>query len=595
MNPPQSPPTAPVKNRVLEAALFHRRELRSAAALSFAVGLLMLVPSWYMFEVYGRVLNSRNVETLWWLVLMVLGTYLVVELLDLARARQLYQVGVGMERKLRSRLFDNVFEANLRKMPGGTLQPFNDLKTLREFLSSPALTAVLDMPAAIICLVLLFVLSPWLGLVGLAGMLMQGWLVLLTERRTMPLLNKATEAGGMAQVYAMNTMGRAPVIESMGMLPDIHARWHRMQNKALNLQASASDYAGTTSAIAKLIQVMQGSILLGAACLIMLEGKLLGGAGMVIVASIIGGRALQPLAQLVPNWRTVIQARDSLARMNNMFAQHGDPEHAMELPSPRGLLTVENAIASAPGSQAPILRGVSFHARPGEVTGVIGPSASGKTTLARLLVGVWPCLAGKVRLDGADVYAWDKRELGPHVGYLPQNIELFDGTVAENIARFGTVDMDQVRAAARLVGLEAILDQLPEGFDTVIGADGTVLSGGQRQRLGLARALYGNPQLVVLDEPNSSLDEAGEQQLLAALAALKARRATVIAITHRTNLLQVVDNLLVLKDGQVALFGPRNDVLQALKGGGEPPRPGGAAPAQQPQPVQIRRASGAPL
>lgn len=590
--PPTAAPVA-IPNRVLQTALAQRRELRSAASISFANGLLMLVPSWYMFEVYGRVLNSRNVETLWWLLLMVLGVYVVVELLEVARARQLHRVGTAVETKLRRRLFDNAFDANLRKMPGGSLQPFNDLKTVREFAASPALTAMLDMPAAIICLGLLFVLSPWLGIVGLAGMLIQGWLVLLTERRTMPLLSKATDAGSMAQAYAMSTLHRAPVIESMGMLPDIHARWYRLQGKALNLQASASDYAGTTSAIAKLVQNMQGSILLGAACLIMLEGKLLGGAGMVIVASIIGGRALQPLAQLVPHWRTVIQARQATARLNSMFAQHAEPEESMALPAPNGLLTVENAIASAPGSQAPILRGVAFQVRPGEILGVVGPSASGKTTLARLLVGVWPCLAGKVRLDGADVYAWDKAELGPHVGYLPQTIELFDGTVAENIARFGTVDMDKVRSAARLVGLEEILDGLPEGFNTPIGADGTVLSGGQRQRLGLARALYGDPQLVVLDEPNSSLDEAGEQQLLAALAHLKSRNATVIAITHRTPLLQAVDLMLVLKDGQVALFGPRNEVLQKIRSAVEASKPGAPGPANALPTVPIRRSAGA--
>ncbi|MBI5259523.1 MAG: type I secretion system permease/ATPase [Burkholderiales bacterium] len=567
---------------IREALLSQRRLYVHAAWISLVTGLLGLAPSWYMFEVYGRVLNSRNVTTLNMLLLMVVGVYIVMELLELVRGRLLYRAGEAVDRQLRARLFDVVFDANLRKLPGGTTQPFNDLKTLRDFLSTPAVTSVMDIPAALICLVLLFLMSPWLGVMALIGALLQVGLAVMTERRTMPLLTGAMTASIQAQSYAGSSLRNAQVIESMGMLGQIHRRWMRMQRSFLAKQAEASDYGGISATAAKLIQSMQGSLLLGAACLLVLENSLWGGGGMMIVASILGGRVLAPLAQLVAQWRLVVGVRDAHGRLNQLFLKASQPVAGMPLPPPKGALSVESVVAGAPGSPLPILRGVQFAARPGEVVGVIGPSAAGKSTLARLLVGIWPAASGKVRLDGADVYAWNKAELGPHIGYLPQFIELFDGTVAENIARFGTVDMAQVRLATDQVGLTDTIEALPQGFDTRIGDEGAVLSGGQRQRLGLARAVYGNPSFVVLDEPNSNLDEAGEKALLLLLQGLKARGATAVVITHRTTLLSAVDKLLVLNEGQTAAFGPRDDVLAALKKANEQARAQLAPAAQRP-------------
>ena len=317
---------------------------------------------------------------------------------------------------------------------------------------------------------------------------------------------------------------------------------------------------------------MQSSLLLGGAAWLALRDNLAGGPGMMIVASILGGRMLAPLAQLVTQWRTIVNVREAYDRLSGLLGKLEPTEPGMPLPPPKGFLTVEAVMAGAPGSPLPILKGVSFSARPGEVVMVIGPSAAGKTTLARLLMGLWPAAGGKVRLDGADMHAWHKSQLGPYLGYLPQGVELFDGSVAENIARFGKVDMDAVRQAADLVGITEMVEQLSEGFDTLIGEEGAVLSGGQRQRLGLARAVYGNPTFLVLDEPNSSLDEAGEKSLLTLLQALKARGATVVAITHRTTLLAAADKLLVLNEGQVAMFGPRDEVLAGLKKANEQAR-----------------------
>jgi len=284
----------------------------------------------------------------------------------------------------------------------------------------------------------------------------------------------------------------------------------------------------------------------------------------MIVGSILGGRVLAPLVQIVAQWQTVVNARDGYNRLETLLAMLPVKPESMSLPAPRGQVVVENVLAGAPGVQAAILKGVGFALNPGDVLAVVGPSASGKTTLARLLVGLWPAMNGKVRLDGADVYTWDKLELGPHLGYLPQNVELFEGTVAENIARFGEVDVGKVEAAARAVGLHEFILELPEGYDSPVGPDGTMLSGGQRQRVALARAIYGGPAFVVLDEPNSSLDEVGDAALANAIAKLKQEGTTFVVITHRTSVLSVADKMLVLQDGQTQYFGMRDDVLKAL-------------------------------
>jgi ATP-binding cassette subfamily C exporter for protease/lipase len=314
----------------------------------------------------------------------------------------------------------------------------------------------------------------------------------------------------------------------------------------------------------------QASLLLGAGCWLTIKGEFPGAGGMMIVASALGGRILAPIVQVIAMWKQVVNARDAYGRLDRLLQAVPARTTGMPLPPPRGTLSVEGAVAGAPGSPTPIIRGVSFLLPAGEVLAVVGPSASGKSTLARLMVGIWPTAAGKVRLDGADVFSWNKAELGPHIGYLPQEVELFDGTLAENIARFGEIDMGKVEAAARAVGVHDAILALPQGYDTRIGDDGCFLSGGQRQRVGLARAIYGNPRFVVLDEPNSSLDEAGEIALAQTLRDLKAQDATVVVITHRTSVLAAVDRMLILLDGQVQAYGPRDEVLAALQ---RPPQP----------------------
>jgi ATP-binding cassette subfamily C exporter for protease/lipase len=313
------------------------------------------------------------------------------------------------------------------------------------------------------------------------------------------------------------------------------------------------------------VQQIMSSLLLGLGAWLFLHNMLNGGESMMIIGSVLGGRVLAPLSQLVAQWNSVVNARSAWGRLELLLTQVPVKPEAMTLPAPKGFLNVEGLMAGAPGQQVAIVRGVQFALNPGEVLAVVGPSAAGKTTLARLLVGLWPSMGGKVRLDGADIYSWDKTELGPYLGYLPQGVELLEGTLAENIARFGDIDMAQVEAAAKLVGVHDLIMSLPQGYNSPVGRDGAMLSGGQRQRVGLARALYGKPVFVVLDEPNSSLDEAGDAALANAIAALKQLGTTFVVMTHRTSVLGVADKMLIMREGAQQAFGPRDEVLAALQ------------------------------
>lgn len=543
--------------------------LRRAFAFSLVAGLLVLAPSVYMLEVYDRVVNSRSHGTLLMLTVAVFLAFAVMEVLEWVRSGILHEVGKEADAAVSPRLFDLSFEANLKRLPGGTLQLFNDWRTVREFLSSPFVSSLMETPVALVFLVLVYLISPVLGWVTLASAVVQVGVAWLNERNTQPPLTAANRKAHAAQQYADGSLRNAEVIEAMGMLGHIHARWVARQREFLGLQAEASRAAGGFQAASKLIQQVLSSALLGLSAWLLLKNQLNGGPAMMIVASIIGARVLTPLVQMVTQWRQVVNARDAWARLSALLSAIPPHPPAMPLPAPRGALKVEQLMAGAPvppgQPSVQILRGVQFALQPGEVLAVIGPSASGKTTLARLLVGLWPAAAGKVRLDGADVYAWNKNELGPHVGYLPQGVELFEGTVAENIARFGPVDEARVSAAARLVGLHEMIETLPQRYETPVGRDGAVLSGGQRQRIALARALYGDPAFVVLDEPNSSLDEAGDQALSEALKQLRARGATVVVMTHRAGILGLCDKILLLVDGAQQAFGPRDEVMAAMQ------------------------------
>ena len=535
-----------------------------AAWFSLFASLLILAPSGYMLEVYDRVVNSRSHTTLAMLTLLVLCAFVLMEVLEWVRAEVMHEAAMAFDRRMSPRVFAAIFDANLKRMSGGTAQPMNDLRTVRDFLFSPVLLAMMEAPVSLVFLLLVFAISPVLGWSTVVAAMLQTGVGWLNERGTQPPLSAANRSAIAAQQYADSSLRNAQVIEAMGMLRNVHRRWIARQREFLGLQATASDSGGYYQALSKFLQNTVGSMLLGLGAWLLLRNELNGGAAYMIVGSIVGGRVLVPLVQIVAQWQAVVNARDAYARLDSLLEVVPQHPTGMALPAPLGRVQVENLIAGAPGAQVAILKGLSFALQAGEVLAVVGASASGKTTLARLLMGIWPAQSGKVRLDGADVHTWNKTELGPHVGYLPQGVELFDGSVAENIARFGEVDQAKGEAAARAVGLHEFILALPKGYDSPVGREGAMLSGGQRQRVALARAIYGKPAFVVLDEPNSSLDEQGDAALAGAISQLSAGGTTFVLMTHRSGVLGVSDKMLVLRDGQAQMFGPRDDVLKAL-------------------------------
>lgn len=534
----------------------------TVGVFSAIVNLLALAPSLYMLQVYDRVLGSRNEITLLMLSLMIVGAYLFSSALDMIRSFVLVRVGAQFDMQLNRRLYTAAFEQNLKQSGANAGQALTDLTTLRQFLTGSALFAFFDAPWFPIYLVVIFMFEPWLGLFALCGVVILIILAIVNERVTYAPLKEANSMAIASSTAATNNLRNAEVIESMGMLPNLMGRWFKLHGKFLSLQAQASQKAGTISAATKFFQSSMSSLVLGLGALLVLDNKIT--SGMMIAASILLGRTLAPVQQLIAVWKSWSSTRSAFERISSLLEANPARPAGMPLPKPQGQLNVEGVTAAPPGVRVPIVKGVSFGIVPGDVLGVMGPSGSGKSTLARLLVGVWPAMAGKVRLDGADMYAWNKAELGPHIGYLPQDIELFSGTVAENIARFGEIDSDQVVTAAKRAGVHDMILHLPNGYDTMLGDGGGGLSGGQKQRLGLARAMYGDPSLIVLDEPNSNLDELGEQALVAAILDLRQRGKTIVLITHRPSAIGATTKLLLMRDGALQMFGPTKDVLAAM-------------------------------
>lgn len=540
-----------------------RRSFFALAAFSGVINVMMLTPAIYMLQVYDRALVSRNVTTLTMLTLLVIGLFMLISTLEMVRTRVLIRVGNFLDMDLNRRIFSAAFERNLSRAGGNPAQALQDLAQVRQFLTGNGLFAFFDAPWTPIYLLVCYLIHPLLGLVTLIGSLILVGLAYLTEKATQKPLAEANQAALSSASYANNNLRNAEVIEAMGMLPAIGKRWFQGHLRILQMQTLASDRAAIISSTGRFVRITLQSVILGAGALLAIEGKIT--PGMMIACSILTGRALAPVEQVIAAWKQLQGSRSAWGRLNDLLHDYPQRPPSMSLQRPMGMLAVENVVAGAPGTSNSIVRGVSFSLVPGESLGIIGPSASGKSTLARLLVGVWPTQAGKVRLDGADIFTWNKAELGPWLGYLPQDVELFEGTIAENIARFAEVDSEAVIRAARSSGVHDMILRFPQGYDTRLAADGSPLSGGQKQRIALARALYGEPNLVVLDEPNANLDDVGEKALVDALAELKARGATVILISHRPNVLCAVDKVLMLRDGAVHMLGSRDEVFAALR------------------------------
>tara|TARA_B110000858_G_scaffold198524_1_gene266216 strand:- start:24676 stop:26415 length:1740 start_codon:yes stop_codon:yes gene_type:complete len=533
-----------------------------AGLFSAAVNLLMLAPIIYMLQVYDRVIGSGSMSTLAMLTILLLCLLSAAGAFEWVRSRILIGASNRLEADLRSRVFDATFKRALLSSQSNA-QPNADLTGLRQFLTGNGLFAFFDAPWFPIYVGIMFMFHPWFGVAAIfAGIVM----VVLAYVNEMVTNKKLQDANSKAYGVS-NQIGRslqnAEVIAAMGMTANIRSIQEAQSDEVLQLQTNASKRAALLTSITKSFRQIMQSMLLGLGALLALQQEI--SPGMMIAGSLLLGRALAPIDLLVGSWKGFSVARAQYERLGDLLEQIPATAETMDLPAPTGNLIAEQVTVIPPGAQVPSVRSVSLALTAGESLAIVGPSASGKSSLARALLGIWPAAAGHVRLDGADVSAWDREKLGPHIGYLPQDIELFDGTVSENICRFGDVSPEKIVEAAQLAGVHEMILHLPEGYDTVLGGSGGVLSGGQRQRIGLARAVYGSPSLLVLDEPNSNLDEQGERQLAVTLERIKAYRCTVVVITHRTLVLGSVDKILVMQDSKAALLGPRDEVLAKLR------------------------------
>jgi len=550
-------------NEIIIALAGYKRIFKMVGLFTACINLLLLVPSLYMMEVYDRVLSSRNEFTLLMLTLMIVGLYVIYSALDVIRGHAVIEMGKKIDSKLNLRTYTAAYEQNLKQRGGNASQALNDLSTIRQFVTGPSLYAFFDAPWFPFYLIVVFLFNPWLGVFSTVCTLILIIVAVVNEKITHEPLSKASIISVQSSNLAGNNLRQAEVLESMGMLPAIRSKWFALHDEFLHLQAVASQRAATMSGVTKFLRSLMQSLTLGFAAYLVLQNQL--SAGMMIAATILLGKALSPVESVINVWRQWRGVVSAYQRLEKLLADNPERISGMSLEKPHGFLEMAHVFASAPGGQKAIIKDVSFKIEPGDVLGVVGPSASGKSTLARVAVGIWPGVPNCARLDGADVYRWNKDELGPAIGYMPQDIELFPGTIGENIARFSEFNSDDVIAAAKTAGVHDMILRLPQGYDTRIGDGGVGLSGGQKQRIALARALFGSPNFIVLDEPNSNLDEVGEHALVQAILELQKRNATVVIISHRGSVLQVTTKLLLMNDGAVQLFGKTADVLEALK------------------------------
>jgi len=553
----------PANNEILQALYGYKKIFKAVGVFTAVINVLLLVPSLYMLEVYDRVLTSRNVYTLLMLTLMIAGLFMIYATLDAIRSFAVIEMGKKIDATLNQRTYTAAFEQNLKQKGGIAGQALNDLSTIRQFVTGSPLFTFFDAPWFPIYLIIIFVFNIWLGVFATVCTLILIVVAIVNEQITHEPLGKAGSLSIQSSNLATNNLRQAEVLESMGMLPAIRSRWFALHSQFLDWQAVASQRAASMSALTKFLRTLMQSLTLGFAAFLVLANSL--SPGMMIAATILLGKTLSPLESVINVWRQWRSVVSAYQRLEKLLADHPPRATGMSLERPQGFISLEHVYAGPPGSTQAVLKDVSFKLDPGDILGVIGPSASGKSTLARVIVGIWPGMPNCARIDGADVFQWNKDELGPAMGYMPQDIEVFPGSVSENIARFNEYEATDVIAAAKMAGVHDMILHFPEGYDTKIGDGGMGLSGGQKQRLALARALYGNPNIVVLDEPNSNLDEAGELALVKALLELRQRKATVVLITHRGSILQATTKLLLLREGSVLKFGTTQQVMEYLQ------------------------------
>ena len=533
-----------------------------AGIFSLFINILMLVPSFYMLQVYDRVMQSRSLETLFLLTLLVAFLFFTMGLLQILRSKVLVRISNRIDMELNGKVYDAIFEL-ARLQPGKiSASPITDLTKLRQFMSGQGVFALFDVPWFPIYLLVMYIFSPLLAAFTIFAAIIIFAITLINEKTTKKGLEKANAIHNQSINFLNKNIQNAEVIHALGMNEALKNRWFDKHIKFLYIQSITSDIAGKWSNTSKTLRQFFQSLTYGIGAYLAIKGAI--SPGTIIAGAVLMGRALAPLDLLTSSWKGFAEARGAYKRLNNLLKEFQEKEEKMDLPSPKGEVSIERVVVAPPLSKNPVIKGISMNIPKGSVVGVIGPSGSGKSTLVRAMLGVWPLLSGVVRLDGADVHKWDSQKLGPYLGYLPQDIELFEGTIAENIARLGKVDSKKVVEAAQIAGIHEMILKFPKGYDTVIGPGGIGLSGGQRQRIGLARAIYNNPVLVVLDEPNSNLDREGEIALANMIKHLKSLGTTVVIISHKTDILLVTDLIAVLNEGMLSMYGKSSEVLVKL-------------------------------
>lgn len=544
------------------------------ALFSCVVNILMLTVSVYMLQIFDRVFASHNSDTLIYLTIIAIFAIAILSVLDFIRARVLLYVSQWLDKKLSSEALNRSIDNILQGQVYGA-QSLRDVGTIRGFLSGYGILAMMDTPWVPIYLFVIFLLDPWLGLIGVIGAIILFALAILNELATREMAANINTNSMKTQHHISSALRNAESIQAMGMMPEITRRWFLDNDLLLKLQTKMTGRSGTILAVSKFFRLTVQILMLGIGAYLVVSNRLTSGA--MIAASIILGRALAPIEQSMTGWNQFMNARQAYRRLDEYYQLPKVRTVQIELPRPNGHLTVENVSYTPPGIISYILRNIEFDLMPSEILAIIGPSGAGKTTLARLIVGAWRPTFGIIRLDEADIFTWDRASVGKYIGYLPQSVELFAGTVKENIARFTDADDAQIIEAGKYAGVHDMILRLPNGYDTVIGEAMMNLSAGQRQRIGLARALFGNPQLVVLDEPNSNLDAEGEFSLIKALQDAKLRGVTLIFIAHKPNVVQISDKILYLHEGVMKAFGASQEILNKLR---EAPQPSQAPQAQ---------------
>jgi PrtD family type I secretion system ABC transporter len=532
------------------------------AGITFITNILGIVPTLYMMNMYDRVLSSKSGVTMVSLLVLVMGVYLFWSALEWIRNRIMIRISLRIDWDLAAKAFDASFRRNAGRRKVNIQQVMGDLLTLRQFLTGRSLIAVVDAPFSIIYIIVGGLIHPLLAAFSFASTFIVGVIAVMNRKVATPALRAANEASGEATRLAAQSLRYAETATAMGMLPAIRNRWHEKHRWFLQHQVNGSEASGLMGWVGGVVSKMMPSIQMALGIFLAIQGVITG--GMVIAATFLVSRSVGPIKSLISNWKDVVNARLAFERLDQLLLEDEKREQRMSLPAPTGRLALSEVQACPPESKKVVLNHVDFALEPGEVLAVIGPNAAGKSSMLKVLLGLWKPSGGSVRLDGVEMSDWNHDELGPHLGYVPQEADLFEATIAENIARLNVVDSEKVVAAAKAAGVHEVILGFPEGYDTLLGDSGFALSGGQAQRVCIARALYGDPKLVVLDEPNAKLDESAETELMMTLRDLKTKGVTVVFTTHRPRLLAVADYLLVLKAGEQVGFGPIKEMLAKL-------------------------------